>query len=145
MGLLEGKPYRRAIIFLDSCAPQHDDIDAAIRYAVAAQGLCDPAGRMVCIPGLEPGTNPFLQLRHNYICDLLVNIGSHCLFLLLKAGCVCNPASRSGNERWECGQGPACREGDHPFCRSRKSNNKDSPEKRGDLAGRALRLVLDGM
>jgi len=91
MGLLEGKLYGRIIAFLDDCAPQHDDIDAAIRNAMAAQRLCNPAGRMFCISGLEPGANPFLQLRHDYICDLLVNIDSHCLFLLFESGLRLQP------------------------------------------------------
>ena len=59
--LLEGHPDGGGIALLDGSAPQHQDIDALIGNAVAAQGPRDPPRRMLGIPRLEPRPDALLK------------------------------------------------------------------------------------
>src|ERR1044072_5518906 len=52
--LLEGHPTWRSKAVLDDGAPQHQNIDAGVRFPVMAQRTSDPAGSVFSAPRLHP-------------------------------------------------------------------------------------------
>ena len=77
--LLEGHPDRGGVSLRHRGRPQHQDIDALIGDAVAAQRSRDAPGGMLGVPWFHPRPNAFLKLAHDLIGDLLINVCSHCL------------------------------------------------------------------
>ena len=72
--LLERHPQRRLIAARDGLDQQHEDVDAAIGRAVVAERTRNPAGRVIRVPGFDPGPDALLQLGDDAVGDGGVNI-----------------------------------------------------------------------
>jgi hypothetical protein len=89
--LFEGHPDGRGIAPLHRRTPQHQDIDALIGNAVAAQRTGYPPCRMLCIPWLVPRPDALLQTSHNLRRNALIHICLHCLLPQSKKGLRMQP------------------------------------------------------
>jgi hypothetical protein len=56
--------------------PEHEDIDPLIRRSIVTQSPGDPAGGMLCIPGLEPRPYASLKLGDDLLSHTGVNVNS---------------------------------------------------------------------
>ena len=71
--LLEGHPDRRCITAFHCGHPEHDDIDAAIRDAIAAQRARDAPGCMFRVPWLHPRAHAGFEIGHDLGGDFLID------------------------------------------------------------------------
>jgi hypothetical protein len=89
--LFEGHPDGRGIAPLHRRTPKHEDIDALIGNAVAAQRTGYPSSSMLCIPRLVPRPDTLLQTGHDLRRNALIDICLHCLLPQSKKGLRMQP------------------------------------------------------
>ena len=80
VGLFEGHPDWRDKAFCHCFAPQHQNIDTAIRHKISAQGPLDAPGGVFNRPWLVPRLHAGFQRGDNLLGYAFINILFHCLF-----------------------------------------------------------------